>query len=110
MEALEEPERLSWEEICVRYPEQYVYLVDEIWGALGSGVNIKSARVLGNGPTPRSLLDLARERDRIDEQGSVQFTGSEIIQPRPLSWVLDDESIEFLRREPPPTFRLTRGR
>ena len=104
MEALVEPERLTWSEICARYPEQYVFIVDERRGGLGSDVNIVSARVIANGSTLRSMLDLAREPGQPTLRASVQFTGTEIIQHRPLSWALSDES-RTTSEEPAPVFR-----
>jgi len=51
--ALEMTERLPWAEICLRYPDQYVCLVDIDHTELGSP-EIKTARVVGYGPTRRA--------------------------------------------------------
>jgi hypothetical protein len=50
---LDETEPLSWVEICIRYPDQYVRLVDIDRAELRSP-EIKTARVVGYGPTRRA--------------------------------------------------------
>lgn len=93
--AREQPESLPWAEICARYPDQYVCLVDIVHDEMGSPV-IETARVVGHGPTRDAafepFLDL-RAKYRVH---SVRFTGvctKPLIRP---ALVIDDEILEFL--------------
>jgi hypothetical protein len=52
---LEETEPLSWVEICIWYPDQYVCLVDIDWAELRSP-EIKTAQVVGYGATRRAAF------------------------------------------------------
>jgi len=90
-------ERLSWADICARYPDQYVCLVDIVHPPLRSP-EILSARVVGHGTTDdeafEPICDLATQYPRF----AVRFTGvctEPLIRP---SVVIDDEDYPFIRR------------
>lgn len=51
-------ERLTWEEICVRYRYEWVCLVEI--DQIGDGFEVNSARVVGRGKTRQEALDHAR--------------------------------------------------
>ncbi len=70
--ALSEP--LTWREICARYPEEWVALVEIDW-VNENDLDFRSARVAGHGKTRREPLDQARPlRAHYDEVGHF-FTG-----------------------------------
>lgn len=64
---------LSWTEICARYPEQFVCLLDvvpvERWSPA-----IASGRVAGHGPTRRDASAVVRSDLRI-RRWTVVYTG-----------------------------------
>ena len=68
-----ETEPLPWAEICARYPEQFVCLVDvvpvERWSPA-----ISSGRVTGHGPTRRDASAIVRSDLRIT-RWTVVYTG-----------------------------------
>lgn len=65
---------LTWPEICARYPDQWVALVEIDW-VNENDLDFRSARVAGHGKTGREPLDQARPlRARYDEIGHF-FTG-----------------------------------
>jgi hypothetical protein len=65
---------LTWPEICARYPDQWVALVEIDW-VNENDLDFRSARVAGHGKTRREPLDQARPlRTRYDEIGHF-FTG-----------------------------------
>lgn len=67
-------EPLSWSEICARYPDQWVALVEIDW-INENDLGFRSARVAGHGKTRKEPLDQARPlRERYDEVGHF-FTG-----------------------------------
>lgn len=75
------PERLSWAEICRRYPEQWVMLV-EIERAEPFDPAIRSAVVVAHGTSRKAIG--ADTRGLVAERyggGACRFTG----EPRPLS-------------------------
>jgi hypothetical protein len=55
-------EPLSWAEICVRYPGQFVCLVEIVWVELRSA-EIKTARVVEHGPTHDVAFEPVRDLD-----------------------------------------------
>ena len=61
--APDETEPLLWAAICMQYPDQYVCLVDVEAVEHGSP-EIKTARVVGYGPTRRSAFDPIRDAIR----------------------------------------------
>jgi hypothetical protein len=94
--SLEETEPLAWVEICLRYPHQYVCLVD-IDRAEPRSPEIKTARVVGYGPTRRAAFHSVRDLIAKYPLHAVRFTGV-CTEPwiRP-SLVIDEETLELLR-------------
>lgn len=87
---------LPWAEICARYPDQYVCLVDIVHPALRSP-EIISARVVGHGATDDDAFEPIRELEQRYPRFSVRFTGvctEPLIRP---VVVIDDETIEHVR-------------
>lgn len=68
-----ETEPLAWAEICARYPDQFVCLVDVAKVELRSPT-IAMARVAGHGPTRREASAMIRTDLRYTEW-TVVFTG-----------------------------------
>jgi hypothetical protein len=69
--AISEP--LTWEEICRRYPDQWVVLVEMDW--IEDVDELRTARVAGHGPRRKDPLVQARPlRERHREMGHF-FTG-----------------------------------
>jgi hypothetical protein len=67
-------EPLTWREICARYPDEWVALVEIDW-VNETDLDFRSARVAGHGKTRREPLAKARPlRARYDEVGHF-FTG-----------------------------------
>lgn len=65
---------LTWSEICARYPDEWVALVEIDW-VNENDLDFRSARVAGHGKTRREPLDQARPlRVRYEEIGHF-FTG-----------------------------------
>lgn len=90
-------EPLSWAEICARYPDQFVCLVDIVHPTLRSP-EITSARVVGHGATDDEAFEPIRDLDRRYPRFSVRFTGvcsEPLIRP---ALVIDDETYEPVRR------------
>ena len=74
-------EPLTWTEICDRYPEQWVCVVD-IDRIKPNNFEFRTARLVGHGATRREPLDQARPwRSRFETIGHY-FTGS-IVAPLP---------------------------
>jgi hypothetical protein len=90
-------EPLTWAEICTRYPDQRVCLV-EMDRVDPNGFEFRTARVIGHGKTGREAFDQARPwRERYIEIGHY-FTGK-ITPPFPCfpRIVMTDEIRELLR-------------
>src|SRR5262245_58465873 len=90
-----EPESLSWAEICARYPDQFVCLVDIIRPER-LHPQILSARVVGHGPTHDVAFEPIRDLDKKYPRFTIRFTGictEPLIRP---SLVLDVETLELL--------------
>jgi len=65
-------EQLSWQEICNRYPDQWVAIVDIVWE---NEDEVRAARVAGHGPHRADPLEQARHlHSRYQEIGHF-FTG-----------------------------------
>jgi hypothetical protein len=89
-------EPLSWAEICAQYPDQFVCLVELVRVELRSP-EIKTARVVGHGPTHDAAFEPIRGFNERHARCAIRFTG---ICTRPLirpSLVIDDETLELLR-------------
>jgi hypothetical protein len=94
--ALFATEALSWAEICVRYPGQFVCLV-EIVRVETRSPEIKTARVVGHGPTHDIAFEPIRDLNVRYPRFAIRFTGicsEPLIRP---SLVIDDETVELLR-------------
>lgn len=84
---------LSWAEICRRYPDQYVCLVDIVHPALRSP-EITSARVVGHGAIDDDAFAPIRDLGSQYPHFAIRFTGeSKIPYLRP-SFILDDEDLD----------------
>jgi len=87
---------LTWAEICERYPDQQVCLV-EIDRIHPRGFDFRTARVVGYGKTHREAFEQSRAwRDRYSELGC-RFTGqakTPLVRP---SLILDDETRNAIR-------------
>jgi hypothetical protein len=93
---IDETRPLSWAEICIRYPDRYVCLVDIDWAELRSP-EIKTAQVVGSGATRRAAFIAMRDLIPKYPRHAVRFTGActePLIRP---SLVIDDETLELLR-------------
>jgi hypothetical protein len=89
-------EPLSWAEICARYLDQFVCLVEIVRVELRSP-EIKTARVVGHGPTHDAAFEPIRDLDARYPRFAIRFTGicsEPLIRP---SLVIDDETLELLR-------------
>jgi hypothetical protein len=89
-------ESLSWREICARYPDQFVCLV-EIIRVERRSPEIQAARVVGHGPTHDAAFEPIRDRDVQYPRFAIRFTGAcaePLIRP---SLVIDDETLDLLR-------------
>ena len=87
---------ITWAEICERYPDQHVCLVD-VDRIHPRGLEFRTARVIGHGNTFREAADHARQwRDRFLEI-AFRFTGrskSPLVRP---TLILDDETRDAIR-------------
>lgn len=93
--AISEP--LSWAEICARYSEQWVCLVDMVFTKASDTVP-SNARVIGHGKTRRDPVEQAMHwRDQYELIGHF-FTGRIAVRPLRPSVVLDDETRDAFRR------------
>jgi hypothetical protein len=90
-------EPMTWAEICERYPDQRVCLV-EMDRIHPHGFEFRTARVVGHGNTPREAFDQARPWRSHYQQIGHYFTGK--IKP-PLPHfpriVMTDEIRELVR-------------
>ena len=93
-------EPLSWAEICERYPDEWVCVV-EIDRIHPRGFEFRTARVVSHGSTRRDAFDQARPWwDHYNEIGHY-FTGP--LESRPLlrpTLILDDETRDAIRYRP----------
>ena len=89
-------EPLTWAEICDRYPDQHVCLV-EIDRTHPRGLDFHSARVVGHGATRQKAFDQARPwRDSVAEIG-LRFTGKTTAPFARPTLILDDETRDAIR-------------
>lgn len=86
---------LTWAEICERYPDQHVCLV-EIDRLRPRGFELRTARVAGHGRTRREALEQAWPWDRYQDIGQY-FTGrTSALLVRP-AVILEDETRDPIR-------------
>lgn len=90
--APDETDLLPWVEICARFPDQFVCLVDIVGVEPGSPV-IATARVVGHGSTSDAAFEPIRELPEQFPLCTVRFTGisrTPLIRP----WlILDDDEV-----------------
>ena len=89
-----EPEALTWSEICARYADQFVCLVDVV-PVEPRSPEIRTARIVGYGPTRRAAFDPIRNTHRYS-RWSVVFTGECAKPLRRPGLILDDEALKSL--------------
>ena len=88
---------LSWTEICARYPDQYVCLVDVVRPER-LHPTILRARVVGHGNTHDAAFEPIRDLDEQYPRFEIRYTGvcsEPLIRP---SLVLDHEDLELIAR------------
>jgi len=79
-------ERLTWQEICERYPEQWVVLAHIDWPNCRSA-EFRWAVVVGRAATRDAALDAARPRlDELRDEFACFFTKRYIFWRRPNGW------------------------
>ena len=88
-----EPALLTWAEICARYPDQFVCLVDVV-PVEPRSPEIHAARIVGYGSTRRAAFDPIRNTPR-HLRWSVVFTGECTKPLRRPRLILDDEALEY---------------
>jgi hypothetical protein len=89
-------EPLTWAEICERYPDQHVCMV-EIDRIHPNNFAFRTSRVIGHGGTAGEAYDQARPwRPRYETIGHY-FTGKIKPQCPPMRIVMTDEIRELLR-------------
>jgi hypothetical protein len=89
-------ELLTWAEICARYPDEWVCLV-EMEFVPPSSPEVRTARVIGHGKTRRAPIDQALLwRDHYDLIGHF-YTGRVTVRPPRPSIILDDETRDAFR-------------
>lgn len=87
---------LSWAEICARYPDRFVCLVDIVSSAPRSP-EIAAARVVGVGSTHDAAFEPIRHPPKQFPRCTVRFTGTStepLLRP---TLIIDDEDLEPLR-------------
>jgi hypothetical protein len=98
---------LSWADICVQYPDQYVCLVDVVRPERLHPA-ILSARVVGHGSTHDAAFEPIRELDERYPRFEIRYTGvctEPLIRP---SLVLDEEDLKIIAEPLRPTFSVRR--
>jgi hypothetical protein len=91
-------EPLTWAEICERYPDEWVCLV-EMDRVHPNGFEFRTARVVGHGKTRREPLVQALSWDEHHDVIGHYFTGHIVTRPRRFhpTLDLDDETRDALR-------------
>lgn len=98
---------LSWVDICARYPDRYVCLVDVVHPERLHPA-ILSARVVGHGSTHDAAFEPIRELDERYPRFEIRYTGvctEPLIRP---SLVLDEEDLKIIAEPLRPTFSVRR--
>jgi len=87
---------LTWAEICERYPDEWVCLI-EMDRIHPHGFEFRTARVIGHGKTRRAPIDQVLPwREHFDLIGHY-FTGRITERPPRPSVILDDETRDAIR-------------
>jgi hypothetical protein len=93
---LEISEPLTWPEICARYPDEWVCLV-EITFTHPNGLGIQTARVIGHGKTRRAPFAHAQAwRAQYTDIGHF-YTGRVTERPLRPAVIIDDETRDAFR-------------
>jgi hypothetical protein len=87
-------EQLTWREICARHPDQFVCLVDVV-PVEPRSPEIRTARIVGYGPTRRTAFDPIRNARKYP-RWSVVFTGECTKLLRRPTLIVDDEALKSL--------------
>jgi hypothetical protein len=92
-------ELLTWAEICERYPDEWVCLVDIDLGDPGA-FDPRTARVVSHSKTKREALDQASRWWAHYKMIGSYYTGHLIVRPfvRP-TIILDDETRDAFRHQ-----------
>lgn len=92
-------EPLTWTEICNRYPDEWVCLV-EIEHETPGGMAIKSACVVGHGKTRKEPFDQACFWWSRYKVIGHYYTGRIAVRPLRPQVILDDETRDLFRYRP----------
>ncbi len=92
-------EPLSWAEICARYPDEWVCIVemDRVDPFAPFAVEFRTARVIGHGKTRRAPVEQAMVWRAHYKLIGHYFTGRILVRPPRPSLVLDDEIRDLIR-------------
>ena len=90
-----ETELLRWEDICTRYPDQYVCLVDSEHTEPGSP-EITTARVVGHGATYGAASAPFAQLSGNYRVHAVRFTGVSTMPLIRPALILDDDDLKIL--------------
>src|SRR4051812_12750399 len=77
------PERLTWDEICRRYPDEWVVMAEMDWRK-GRSFEVRTAFVLAHHKTRKEASPSVKEADKHYKEVSAFFTGR-LLPPMP--WV-----------------------
>jgi hypothetical protein len=89
-------EPLTWAEICARYPDEWVCIV-EIDRIHPRGFDFRTARVIGHGKTRGAPVDQARPWRAHYNLIGHYYTGRITVRPPRPSFILDDETRDAIR-------------
>ena len=89
-------EPLTWAEICARYPDEWVCLV-EMDRIHPRGFAFRTARVIGHGKTRGEPFAQARPWQARYKVIGHYFTGRIAVRPPRPSFILDDETRDAIR-------------
>jgi hypothetical protein len=91
-------ERLTWAEICERYPDEWVYVVDIDYHDDPHVFAFRTARVVGHSKTKHEAFDQARPWCEQYDLIRSYFTSALIIRAFPRI-ILDDETRDAIRHK-----------
>jgi hypothetical protein len=89
-------EPLTWAEICARYPDEWVCLV-EVDYVHPNGLEFRTARVVGHGKTSAAPFAQARSWHALYREVAHFFTGRITAPPRRPPFIIDDEIRDLIR-------------
>src|SRR5215468_3862511 len=86
-------EPLTWAEICVRYPDEWVCLVEvEIDRFVVEDSAIRTARVVGHGKIRQEAVEQAQPWSERYAEIAQEFTGPILVLPDPSPWFMDSDA------------------